>query len=92
MPIRHARAVQAFRAEEANEISLAVGDLVRVTNVADDGWWEGHVGQRSGLFPGNHVEWAPDLDLEEVARPPPAAMRFAYDDAAFHVVQVLDSY
>jgi hypothetical protein len=37
-------------------MSLAVGDIVLVTDQGSDGWWEGTCGKRKGLFPGNFVK------------------------------------
>ena len=82
--VERALCVQAFKAAEPGDLALAVGDLVLVSEQAEDGWWRGSVGSRKGIFPGNHVELRPELDLEEVSRPPPAALRFAYDGAAYH--------
>lgn len=78
-----ARCMQSFHAEQKGEISLAVGDLVLVTDQGSDGWWEGSCGKRKGIFPGAFVQLMPEWELEEV-RPPPAALRFAYDGAEFH--------
>lgn len=78
-----ARCMQSFHAEQKGEISLAVGDMVVVQDQCADGWWEGSVGDRKGIFPGAFVQLMPDWELEEV-RPPPAALRFAYDGAQYH--------
>lgn len=82
-----ARVVQAFVAEEPDELALAEGDTVIVTHRADDGWWTGSVDGRKGIFPGNHVEL-----IEDIATPscgPPAAVRFAYEGADTHEAAVL---
>ena len=78
-----ARAMQAFHAEQKGEISLAVGDLILVREQCDDGWWEGSIGARHGIFPGAFCKLMPEWELEEV-RPPPAALRFGYDGAKHH--------
>ena len=79
------RAVQSFVASEAGDLALAVGDLVTVLDKAADGWWTGWVDGRQGLFPGNFIEIVDPQKLaspiEEVLRPPPAAIRFAYNGA-----------
>ena len=50
------RCIQPFHAEQGGEMSLAVGDIVLVTDQGSDGWWEGTCGKRKGLFPGNFVK------------------------------------
>lgn len=81
-------------AAEDGDLTLAVGDLVTVLEQADDGWWRGFVaGRGEGLFPGSFVDILDPAELqalprpgsapliEDVPRPPPAALRFAYDGA-----------
>ena len=84
-----ARVVQSFAAEQADDLALAVGDIVVVSDRAADGWWTGSIDGRKGLFPGNHVEL---VEIEDIATPscgPPTALRFAYDGAATHEAAVL---
>ena len=84
-----ARVVQSFVAEQADDLPLAVGDIVAVTDRAADGWWTGSIDGQSGLFPGNHVEL---IEIEDIATPscgPPAALRFAYEGASSHEAAVL---
>ena len=50
------RCIQPFHAEQVGEMSLAVGDIVLVTDQGSDGWWEGTCGKRKGLFPGTFVK------------------------------------
>ena len=83
-----ARVVQSFVAEQADDLPLAVGDIVAVTDRAADGWWTGSIDGQSGLFPGNHVEL---IEIEDIATPscgPPAALRFAYEGASSHEAAV----
>lgn len=55
------RAVAAFEATAANQLSLAIGDLVHIRSKSDGGWWEGEIervpGQPpvAGWFPGNYI-------------------------------------
>lgn len=68
-----------YEAEAAKEISLHVGDIVRVTNDEDEGWWIGEVdsdqGVRRGWFPANYtVPYDEDADVEP-EKPPPMPAR-----------------
>lgn len=39
-----------------DELSFKEDDLIYVFKKNEDGWWEGEMGGRRGLFPGNHVQ------------------------------------
>jgi len=32
------------------------GDVIALTNKGEDGWWEGTLNGRSGIFPENYVQ------------------------------------
>lgn len=38
------------------QLQFNKGDLVKVTNIVEGGWWEGLCNGNSGWFPGNYVE------------------------------------
>lgn len=50
----------AYEATASNQISLKVGDLVRIHNTSPGGWWEGEVERdglkKTGWFPGNYIQ------------------------------------
>ena len=54
------KAVYAYQAQEADELTLSVGDEVHVQQRQEDGWWFGVIvtdgAPRCGLFPGLYVE------------------------------------
>lgn len=52
------RALWAYAASGADELSLAVGDIVHVLDRPGDGWWEGRVegSNQQGMFPVNYTE------------------------------------
>lgn len=55
------RAVAAFEATAFNQISLKLGDLVRIHTTSPGGWWEGEVERgdgtkHTGWFPGNYIQ------------------------------------
>jgi len=62
-----ARVVYSYAAENPDELSLKVGDIISVTekNLEDVGWWKGELRGRTGVFPDNFVELLPPP--EEVA-------------------------
>lgn len=44
-----------YEAQQDDELSLAVGDIIVNIRRDDGGWWEGELGGRRGLFPDNFV-------------------------------------
>jgi len=50
------RALFAYNATEADELSFQPGDVITITNKENEGWWEGTSKGRKGLFPSNYVE------------------------------------
>ncbi|KAM8823836.1 SH3 domain-containing kinase-binding protein 1 isoform 3-T3 [Spinachia spinachia] len=44
-----------YEAQQDDELSLAVGDILVNIRRDDGGWWEGELGGRRGLFPDNFV-------------------------------------
>lgn len=44
-----------YEAQQDDELSLTVGDIIVNIRQDDGGWWEGELGGRRGLFPDNFV-------------------------------------
>ncbi|KAM6953789.1 SH3 domain-containing kinase-binding protein 1 [Aplochiton taeniatus] len=44
-----------YQAQQEDELSLAVGDVILHVRKDDGGWWEGELAGRRGLFPDNFV-------------------------------------
>ena len=44
-----------YEAQQDDELSLTVGDIIVNIRRDDGGWWEGELGGRRGLFPDNFV-------------------------------------
>uniref|UniRef100_A0A668A8Y0 Osteoclast-stimulating factor 1 n=1 Tax=Myripristis murdjan TaxID=586833 RepID=A0A668A8Y0_9TELE len=44
-----------YEAQQDDELSLTVGDVITNIRRDDGGWWEGELGGRRGLFPDNFV-------------------------------------
>jgi hypothetical protein len=51
--------------EQGDELILKEGDLIKVIQEYEDGWWFGQIGKRKGYFPSNCVEETEDKDLED---------------------------
>uniref|UniRef100_A0A8C2EM36 Vav 3 guanine nucleotide exchange factor b n=1 Tax=Cyprinus carpio TaxID=7962 RepID=A0A8C2EM36_CYPCA len=45
-----------FGSRDTRELSLRVGDLVKIYTKSTNGWWKGEVNGRVGLFPSTYVE------------------------------------
>ncbi len=50
------RALGRYVGAEAGELSIDVGDVIRVTRKDDSGWWEGECRGRVGWFPSNFCQ------------------------------------
>ncbi|EDO38710.1 predicted protein, partial [Nematostella vectensis] len=48
-----------YEAENADELSLVTGIEINVIREVEDGWWEGTVDGRKGVFPSNFVKLKP---------------------------------
>ncbi|MFH4980836.1 hypothetical protein AB6A40_007545 [Gnathostoma spinigerum] len=59
------RALAAFEATADNQLSLRVGDIVKVRIKSSAGWWQGEMAngkgeKKIGWFPGNYIEMIED--------------------------------
>lgn len=45
----------SFQGRSAHELTLAPNDVILVHRRWNDGWWEGSVGNRRGIFPSNYT-------------------------------------
>lgn len=51
-----ARAKFDFTAQTNLELPLKKGDVVALTRRIDHNWWEGRLGNKTGIFPDNYVQ------------------------------------
>lgn len=51
-----ARALYNYAPQNSDELELHEGDIITVSMKQEDGWWEGTVGDKRGVFPANYVE------------------------------------
>jgi hypothetical protein len=49
-------ALYDFVASQAGDLDLKEGDVVYLTNIINDSWIEGQVGDREGMFPANFLD------------------------------------
>uniref|UniRef100_A0A914ZW24 Intersectin-1 n=1 Tax=Parascaris univalens TaxID=6257 RepID=A0A914ZW24_PARUN len=54
-------ALYDFKASEPTDLELSAGDRILVTEANDD-WWRGTCGGRSGIFPANYVQMCPKTE------------------------------
>jgi len=52
------RAIFDYSAEEADELSFAVGDILYILDQSEDDWWKARCKGKEGLIPSNLVESA----------------------------------
>ncbi|XP_022081897.1 SH3 domain-containing kinase-binding protein 1-like isoform X2 [Acanthaster planci] len=50
-----AKVVYSYHPQNEDEISLEVNDIIDVTGQPEDGWWEGMLKGKKGMFPSNFV-------------------------------------
>jgi len=49
-------AIYDYTGQYEDELSFKAGDQLLVTNTDDANWWQGTLGDKSGVFPSNYVE------------------------------------
>ena len=58
-------ALYRFQALEPNELDFDVGDRIRILGTLEDGWLEGSLKGRTGIFPYRFVKLCPETRVEE---------------------------
>ena len=54
--VRWARALFKYEAVEADDLSFNEGDAIELVDQdRQDGWWQGRLNGKSGVFPSNYV-------------------------------------
>lgn len=67
----------AFQAEESNELTVSVGDIVQVLKQGDDGWSECKFRNKIGLLPSNYIKIIGGPQKKKMPPiPPPRAKSF----------------
>lgn len=63
-------ALYRFQALETNELDFEVGDKIRILRTLEDGWLEGHLKGKTGIFPHRFVKLCPSKRTEETLAQP----------------------
>uniref|UniRef100_H3B383 CD2 associated protein n=1 Tax=Latimeria chalumnae TaxID=7897 RepID=H3B383_LATCH len=69
------KALYSYEGTNDDELSLKEGDIVLIINkeTGEQGWWEGELNGKRGVFPDNFVTLLsePEKDIEKPKKPPP---------------------
>ncbi|RMX51798.1 hypothetical protein pdam_00011661 [Pocillopora damicornis] len=50
------RALYEYKAAHSDELDILPGDIITLTAKMDDGWWQGELHNKTGIFPASYVE------------------------------------
>lgn len=68
--IGRAKVTFEYKAEAADELDLTVGCIIEITDKeVSDGWWEGCINGKVGVFPDNFVQLLPDEPPQKTKEP-----------------------
>ncbi|KAI6646346.1 protein kinase C and casein kinase substrate in neurons protein 2-like [Oopsacas minuta] len=69
--IERAKVAFSYEPQEEDELKLEIGDIVDILNKEHaEGWWEGRLNGKTGVFPNNFVELIPEAALKSVPQKP----------------------
>ncbi|XP_060557527.1 SH3 domain-containing kinase-binding protein 1-like isoform X6 [Ruditapes philippinarum] len=54
-----------YEAEQSDELSIKVGDIIKNVTISEGGWWEGELNGKKGMFPDNFVKVIKDKDAKK---------------------------
>ncbi|XP_078619031.1 SH3 domain-containing kinase-binding protein 1-like isoform X16 [Branchiostoma floridae x Branchiostoma japonicum] len=60
------KAQYSYAPENMDELRLEVGDVIEILKQEEEGWWEGSLNGKSGVFPSNFVEVIKEEDKENI--------------------------
>ena len=58
-----AKVLYPYIAIQPDELTLVIGEVIRKVIKKDDGWWEGEIDGKCGIFPNSFVEVISDTVL-----------------------------
>ncbi|XP_067848753.1 SH3 domain-containing kinase-binding protein 1 isoform X2 [Heptranchias perlo] len=63
---RRCQVAFSYAPQNEDELELKIGDVIEVLGEVEEGWWEGILNGKSGMFPSNFIKELPD-EQEETA-------------------------
>ncbi|XP_012541981.1 rho guanine nucleotide exchange factor 7 isoform X4 [Monomorium pharaonis] len=71
-PPKFVTALFSFKGKNNDELCFKKGDIITITQVDDEGWWEGTLNDKTGWFPSNYVKEyrVPDGGLASIKTSP----------------------
>ncbi|XP_069129126.1 SH3 domain-containing kinase-binding protein 1-like isoform X1 [Argopecten irradians] len=69
---KKAKVVFSYEPENADELKLEVGNIVEVLKQEEEGWWEGSLDGKVGVFPSNFVEEIEESEPEKTPEEKPS--------------------
>ncbi|KAM9436604.1 SH3 domain-containing kinase-binding protein 1 isoform 2-T2 [Clarias gariepinus] len=66
---RRCKAAFSYIPQNEDELELKIGDVIEILGEVEEGWWEGYLNGKTGMFPSNFTK---ELlaDAEDLATPP----------------------
>lgn len=55
-PLKQCQALYDYDAQDTDELSFQVGDLIDIISEEPSGWWRGRLRGREGVFPNNYIQ------------------------------------
>ncbi|XP_058129592.1 CD2-associated protein-like [Anopheles ziemanni] len=65
---RRCKVIYSYQENKADELTLAVGDVVEFFEEVEEGWWRGRLNGRVGVFPSNFVEMIESVSPKSSSR------------------------
>uniref|UniRef100_A0A182K1M5 SH3 domain-containing protein n=1 Tax=Anopheles christyi TaxID=43041 RepID=A0A182K1M5_9DIPT len=65
---RRCKVIYSYQENKADELTLAVGDVVEFFEEVEEGWWRGKLNGRVGVFPSNFVEMIESVSPKSSSR------------------------
>ncbi|XP_070606840.1 SH3 domain-containing kinase-binding protein 1 isoform X3 [Erythrolamprus reginae] len=59
---RRCRVAFSYMPQNEDELELKVGDIIEVVGEVEEGWWEGVLNGKTGMFPSNFIKELSDSD------------------------------
>ncbi|XP_065184304.1 SH3 domain-containing kinase-binding protein 1-like isoform X2 [Sycon ciliatum] len=71
--VKRAKVLHSYEQQADDELTLKEGDIIEILSTdISEGWWEGKLGTKVGVFPDNFVALIPNAAEPSESKPPPA--------------------